>query len=77
MKCPKCKIQDLEIVQADVKLSRKGIRVTVSCENNCCEFTKVLELGLDDIICIAKSPETEAESRQAIAGAMERAGIIP
>lgn len=54
MQCPKCKESELEIFKADVNLNRNGLRVWVSCMNNVCTFSKVLELSLDDIIGIGK-----------------------
>ncbi len=72
MKCPKCKKSELEISKADLNLSRNGLRVWITCSNNVCPFTKILELGLDDIIGIGKDPETERESRAAIKRAMDR-----
>lgn len=72
MQCQKCKKGELEIVKTDVNLDRKGIRVFLTCSDNVCEFSKILELSLDDIIGIGKSRETEAESKQAIANAMRK-----
>lgn len=71
MQCPKCKKSELEISNADVNLDRTGLRVVVACMDNCCPFSKVLELSLDNIIGIGRSPETEAETRAAIKRAME------
>lgn len=62
MQCPKCKKSELEISKADVNLDRNSMRVWVACPDNVCTFSKVLELSLDDIIGIGKSPETEAET---------------
>ncbi len=72
MKCAKCKKYELEISKVDMNLDHNGIRVWVTCSDNVCEFTKILELGIDDIIGIGKSPETEAESRTAITRAMKK-----
>lgn len=72
MQCPKCKKYELEISNADVNLGRNGLRVWIACSDNVCPFSKVLELSLDDIIGIGRSPETEAETKAAIARAMKR-----
>lgn len=72
MKCPKCKKYELEISKADLNLGRNGLRVWVACSDNVCLFSKVLELGFDDIIAIGRDPETEAETRAAIARAMKK-----
>lgn len=72
MKCPKCKESELEIFKADVNLNRNGLRVWIDCTDNVCEFSKILELSLDDIIGIGRDPETEAESREAIRRVIEK-----
>lgn len=72
MRCPECKKADLEISTADVNLDRKGLRVRLVCTDNVCEFSKILELDIEDIIGIGKSHETEAQTRQAIANAMTK-----
>lgn len=72
MKCPKCKKSDLELSNTDVTLDRKGIRVWITCSDNICEFSKILELSLDDIIGIGRNLETEAESREAVRIAMKK-----
>lgn len=72
MKCPKCKKGELEISKADVNLGRNGLRVWVDCSDNVCSLSKVLELGLDDIIGVGKDPETERECREKIAKAMNK-----
>ncbi len=66
MQCPKCKKYEMEVSSADVNLDRNGIRIRVTCSDYVCEFYKILELGIDDIIGIAKDPETEAETRAAV-----------
>lgn len=71
MQCPKCKKYELEISKADVNLGRNGLRVWVACSDNVCHFSKVLELSLDNIIAIGRDPETEAETKAAIARAMK------
>lgn len=73
-KCPKCKKGEIEISKTDVNLDRKGIRVWITCSDNICEFSKILELSLDDITGISKDPEAETESRDAVRRAMEKAG---
>lgn len=72
MQCPKCKKHELEIYKADLNLDRKGIRVWVTCSDNVCEFSKILELSLDDIIGIGRSQEIETATKMAIRRAMER-----
>ncbi len=72
MQCPKCKKSELEISNVDINLGRKDIQVSITCSDNVCEFSKILELGIDDIIGIGKSQETEAESRAAIRRAMKK-----
>ena len=70
MQCPKCK-SELEISCIDVDSDRKGLHVKIACSDYICPFFKVLELRLEDIIGIGRSPETEAETKSAIARAME------
>ncbi len=71
MQCPKCKKSELEISDVDVNLDRQSLRVKIACSDNSCPFFKVLELSLEDIIGIGRSPETEAETKAAIARAMK------
>lgn len=60
MQCPKCKKGEIEISKADVNLDRKGIQAWITCSDNICELSKIMELGIDDIIGIGKDSETEA-----------------
>ena len=71
MKCPRCG-KELEIQKPDMNLDRNGLRVWITCSDNTCGFTKILELSIDDIIAISKDPETEAESREAIRTALNK-----
>lgn len=71
MKCPKCG-KELELQNADMNLDRNGLRVWITCSDNCCPFSKILDLAIDDIIGIGKDPETEANSREAVRRAMIR-----
>lgn len=52
-KCPRCG-KELEIQKSDTNLDRNGLRVWVDCKDNICEFSKILELSIDDIIGIRK-----------------------
>ena len=61
--CPKCD-KELELDNADMNLDRNGLRVWITCSDNCCPFSKVLDLNLDDIIGIGKIPETEVDSKK-------------
>lgn len=56
MKCPKCG-KELEMQKADINLDRNGLRVWITCSDNICEFSKILELSTDDIIGIGKDPD--------------------
>lgn len=71
MKCPKCG-KGLELDNADMNLDRNGLRVWITCSDNCCPFSKVLDLSIDDIIGIGKDPETEAQTRDAVRRAMNK-----
>ncbi|MDP2754623.1 MAG: hypothetical protein Q8P40_09580 [Nitrospirota bacterium] len=77
MQCPKCKKSELEIsdvnmgMDKELLVDRQSLRVKLACSDNSCPFFKVLELSLDDIIGIGRSPETEAETKAAIARAIE------
>lgn len=59
MKCLKCKKHEIELSRVDMNLDRKGIRVWVTCPE--CEFTKILELDMEDII--GKCPEITPKMR--------------
>lgn len=72
MQCPMCKKNELEMYNTDLNLDRKGIRVWLTCSDNVCPYYKVLELGINDIIGIGRSPGTEAESKDAIRKAMDK-----
>lgn len=57
VKCPECKKSELEIYDADVNLDRNKVRMKLVCPDYSCPYSKILELGIDDIIGIGKSQE--------------------